>query len=822
MPSITKDIIIATLDIAKKIIDNQLSGKRITKEKEPDENKIYNEKIKPELLNFANKFGNSPNKILGQFLQDFVSKNKLNDDFDVDHFQFYGQKVNPYVWACITKKENKLSKMSNYPQLFVSINDRGVIFGFGYGTYVPKESIFVKIVNSDIDIQKQLNSILNNNHELGIYPEDPLFTKKQVEKQREKALGENTNDWSKNHVVIQFYTGNAIPDDIEERISKTLGELIPLLQRTTFAPENEKEKPALGALGQYDIYYEILSPQQKQWKKDWLKIWADGEKTIDELENALSSTTLNKEDAISLIDQLPSFLKSNLSNLITLGFYKKDNELDIFKEVLSLVPELKKIKNYDDAKKIIPMFLKIPEVGISVFSSLASIINKDLFMAIWGHGLDGEGCVINKHIMAKLGIHRFVGSDENVDEFIRFTKGFRNAAVKLSISNMFEVAYYLSKYPGDGNLTPTNDPIFKELSNLLKVKNQLIIYGPPGTGKSYIARKCFGSSNDEPNFISFHSSYSYEDFIEGLKPIHSKTHELEFEVQEGIFKKKCRDAYNGLMSFCQIEKRWEKAQNGEYCGIPALTTEEVQKIKGVVKQGDFPIFYLIIDEINRGDISRIFGELITLLEKDKRLFSENQITATLPYSKCSFGVPPNLYIVGTMNNSDRSIALIDVALRRRFGFYELMPDYNLLLKALVNESSKDIAGFIKTRPPHLFSGQKKYNGDELKSIAIIALFNLNKRITELYDRDHQIGHSYLLDLKNYDESDKIKERLREIWYYEIIPLLQEYFYDSRDKLEKALGKSFIKMDGNSYAIISMSDDAFIAAIGKIASEQSVD
>lgn len=159
---------------------------------------------------------------------------------------------------------------------------------------------------------------------------------------------------------------------------------------------------------------------------------------------------------------------------------------------------------------------------------------------------------------------------------------------------------------------------------------------------------------------------------------------------------------------------------------------------------------LVIDEINRGDVSKIFGELITLIEEDKRIGKEHQMTVTLPYSREPFGVPNNLYIIGTMNTADRSIALLDTALRRRFDFEEMMPKPELL-------RGKDIEGV------------------DLE----LLLTKINDRIKNEYDRDHQIGHSYLMEVEN-------KEQLERAYKNRILPLLNEYFYNDIDSVAKIL------------------------------------
>ncbi|MDF2800393.1 MAG: uncharacterized protein K0S61_296 [Anaerocolumna sp.] len=179
----------------------------------------------------------------------------------------------------------------------------------------------------------------------------------------------------------------------------------------------------------------------------------------------------------------------------------------------------------------------------------------------------------------------------------------------------------------------------------------------------------------------------------------------------------------------------------------------------------------IIDEINRGNISKIFGELITLIEPTKRIGASEQLRAILPYSGQNFGVPDNVYIIGTMNTADRSIAMIDTALRRRFDFVEMQPESVTLKDVLVD--GIDIAEMLDT---------------------------INKRITVLLDREHTIGHSYLLPLK----ADPTIENLARIFENKIIPLLQEYFYDDYEKIQLILGDNQ-KLDDSTRFIVKKTD-----------------
>ncbi|TKJ26352.1 MAG: hypothetical protein CEE42_04800 [Promethearchaeota archaeon Loki_b31] len=265
-----------------------------------------------------------------------------------------------------------------------------------------------------------------------------------------------------------------------------------------------------------------------------------------------------------------------------------------------------------------------------------------------------------------------------------------------------------------------------------------ILYGPPGTGKTYnsinLAVKIvdpdflgesredllrrYGELTDinQIGFITFHQSYSYEDFIEGLRYDEEK-------------------------------------------GIPIPTAGVFLLFIQNAKKNPEKKYVLIIDEINRGKMSKIFGELITCIEEDKRLGGENQVPITLPYSKEKISVPNNVYIIGTMNSTDRSIALLDIALRRRFQFVKLYPDHELLKKELINKELD--SGFVNN---------------------FIFIFKiLNERIEVLLDKDHTIGHSFFLKMKNPRD-------LYKIWYNQIIPLLEEYFYNDWEKLQLLLGK----------------------------------
>jgi hypothetical protein len=326
-----------------------------------------------------------------------------------------------------------------------------------------------------------------------------------------------------------------------------------------------------------------------------------------------------------------------------------------------------------------------------------------------------------------------------------------------------------------------------------------ILYGPPGTGKTYYTAYysvaiCDGTTieklkekpyeevserfNDLKKqgrlaFTTFHQSYGYEEFIEGIRPVMAGDEEkksIEYEIVPGVFKKFCDEA-------SLIDK-------------PCV---------------------FIIDEINRGNISKIFGELITLIEETKRKGETEGLSAFLPYSQEEFGVPNNVYILGTMNTADRSIALMDTALRRRFNFIEMMPDCRTIEDVVIRQNGKEV---------------------NIGNILDI----INRRIEFLFDREHTIGHAFFTSLKN-DNLNSI-ERIAAIFRNSIIPLLQEYFYDDYEKIRLVLGDNhkkdeqfqFVKKINitpkelfgesirlESTAVYSLNEDA----LGKIESYQGI-
>lgn len=379
----------------------------------------------------------------------------------------------------------------------------------------------------------------------------------------------------------------------------------------------------------------------------------------------------------------------------------------------------------------------------------------------------------------------------------------------------------------------------KENKDKFSMSLNQILYGPPGTGKTYnTINKAISIVNPDFDlnkgrelikaeydrlveeglitFTTFHQSMSYEDFIEGIKPI-TKNEDVIYEVIPGIFKKICKKANDFDFYIGQNIEGYEitnigselihlkKPNAGTIVPVPrylieelfelvvnnSITINDIKDKSAITKMQDttekyivngYPNIFarlvetkishqennknyvLIIDEINRGNVSQIFGELITLIEDDKRLGKDEALEVILPYSKEKFGVPSNLHIIGTMNTADRSVEALDTALRRRFSFEEMPPKPELIAT----------------------EGKLKNSNGEINGINLVELLKIiNKRIEKLIDKDHQIGHSYFISVATLED-------LKHAFQNKIIPLLQEYFFGDYGKIGLVLGKGFFE------------------------------
>ncbi|EMK6570699.1 AAA family ATPase, partial [Campylobacter jejuni] len=524
--------------------------------------------------------------------------------------------------------------------------------------------------------------------------------------------------------------------------------------------------------------------------------------------------------------------------------------------------------------------------------SLVKMI-ENIAIPLWNkYGMDSQNYIdkmknlfseyLNKKKLDKNTINKYIQVIENISkEFLKenlyscdlfsfdqnINKLNKNEEFKLKNSNGHNMyssalnyyrAFLIDYYEQDIFIT---ERVQSEESNMKIIPLNQILYGSPGTGKTYHtidkALEILGEnleSRDEKKakfdeyvkngqivFTTFHQSYGYEEFVEGIKPhidSEENSKEVEYEIKDGIFKELCKKALDNykvslltqeefvksedlenkieifLDELVDQQKFIEKIQSGgfkleEYNEKYRIITDDTnanlylnleifktllenkdkiingRSIKQILnnkhrrqidsyyfqlvklfkeREQDYKVdnnpsekpelkpYIIIIDEINRGNVSKIFGELITLIEASKRIGEKEELKVTLPYSGEKFGVPKNVYIIGTMNTADRSITSLDTALRRRFEFIEMMPD--------VSKLSMDCEGI---------------NLQEL-------LKAINTRIEYLLDREKTIGHAFFISVENL-------ESLKKVFKNRIIPLLQEYFYNDYALIDAVLNKN---------------------------------
>lgn len=600
--------------------------------------------------------------------------------------------------------------------------------------------------------------------------------------------------------------------------------------------------------------------------------------------------TIEKIDFGDAIKWKIAFHYQDVKNIKIVNIFSK-NVLDL----ISLNEFKEKLKIYQIHKKL------LENKNLSLVKMIENIA-----IPLWNkYGMDSQNYIdkmknlfseyLNKKKLDKNTINKYIQVIENISkEFLKenlyscdlfsfdqnINKLNKNEEFKLKNSNGHNMyssalnyykAFLIDYYEQDIFIT---ERVQSEESNMKIIPLNQILYGSPGTGKTYHTidkaleiiskeekiqipseddrinrKKIFDEyvKNGQIVFTTFHQSYGYEEFVEGIKPIidnDENSQEVKYDVKDGIFKELCdkslknyilsmqneneidldklifefanyinqdflnkgnefplenkvsikkillnsKDEYRSfllggsikspqrltidiikrdylnfknkkILSFKDIKPKYDS--QSDYHGNAIYyfmfynklkEFENIQNEKFKIKKEILKSYIIIIDEINRGNVSKIFGELITLIEASKRIGEKEELKVTLPYSGKEFGVPKNVYIIGTMNTADRSITSLDTALRRRFEFIEMMPD--------VSKLSIDCEGI---------------NLQEL-------LKAINTRIEYLLDREKTIGHAFFISVENLED-------LKKAFKNKIIPLLQEYFYNDYALIDAVLNKN---------------------------------
>lgn len=626
------------------------------------------------------------------------------------------------------------------------------------------------------------------------------------------------------------------------------------LGKITELPASLSELEESGKLRSEDI---VGNDEDRNTKKVGIKI---GEYRLSENEGMVERQ-LVKDDPIlgsSLIIKNPQSSVFKLSNVESSRMKTlwegandiNDNVIQEELEIQSIEPLNLSVEQY---KEVLQAKAATGETGLMTLSTLYHMPNskatsKELARVLGYERYSGANSAlgqVSKRIAQYFGIekedirNKYQGWWQLVANGERLSEGFtwqlkENLKKALEELNLTQLANQLAV-----NESPSTSSHQRSLNQ--------IFYGPPGTGKTFhtieaavraaephyawSTRTQLKVKYDELvsqkriQFVTFHQSYGYEEFVEGLRAV-TEDGQVSYEVQAGIFKRVCTSAANNMVksqriAYERFETCWDAflEEFDDEHGIKILTkkawfrvtevtdnTIHFEKASGTSKhtlaiktlkaifngtkviKGGLNVYYqplvkhlksyaakesgakespknfvLIIDEINRGNISKVFGELITLIEDSKRSFNgtTESIEVTLPYSGDPFSVPANLYLIGTMNTADRSLAMMDTALRRRFDFVEMMPNYSLLEGQVVNSIKLDML-----------------------------LRKMNARIEALYDREHTLGHAFLIPVvEGIQTGDEVKAfgLLKQIFLNKVVPLLEEYFFDDWNKIRLVLG-----------------------------------
>ncbi|TLE02025.1 McrB family protein [Helicobacter japonicus] len=549
-------------------------------------------------------------------------------------------------------------------------------------------------------------------------------------------------------------------------------------------------------------------------------------------------------------------------------------------------------------------------------------------------------CIFSNNVLQKIAKGENLGDNLSTAQIYEKLLGDKTYTLETMIR---EKSKLLWQQYGENSQEIMENPMSNNLNTQTQntIPLNQILYGPPGTGKTYntidkaleiLAEfkqiDSIPQTRQEQNaifkqfkkqgqiaFITFHQSFSYEEFVEGIKPVvDDSSQNMTYKVKNGIFKKICEEAFknyedskkelkqlqnehyteslisafiaklengdialecngwkfqktfrNWTYKIWGSDNRWlllkkEGRQKDLTISIAAILkyydeykkklnikvpspynethcdnefyTATFKKLKEFEdteykKQDSKPMekvplkpYILIIDEINRGNISKILGELITLIEPSKRIGNDEELRVTLPYSQETFGVPSNLYIIGTMNTADRSIALLDTALRRRFEFSEMMPDCEVLKSIWLvkdTEGKRDKENYLQDTNLHI----GEYGVREETEILFQILKALNHRIEFLLDREHTIGHAFFFEKAKFFKNNEnvwyelSLNDLKTIFAKKIIPLLQEYFYEDYAKIDAVLNENEMIESKNMQDLgINLSDE-FVESEKKI-------
>ena len=535
--------------------------------------------------------------------------------------------------------------------------------------------------------------------------------------------------------------------------------------------------------------YKYLIEHQKHELKGWHDTYREFYKKVRKIrkriESGKSLSKLSKGDKAFLKQLLykrnngiASGGQSVLSDVNFNKFIKSKNFIFALENFI-LTPDIENFNNFHDAwsaENLSNNPLLVNRVAAACTLEVSTTVDSEKFNEVFEW-------LVREEIIEY--------SEENAQDWFSknlFLLKFITDQFKDELKNRETDKFYLSQFVWK---------LYENLSNPFSLKKQIVKYGAPGTGKTYQARQQasllfeFWKEEFDPNssltdddqieLVQFHPSFSYEDFMEGLRPVLDDNGAAQLTLQNGVFKEFCRNAGKWETDIYGLGLNWESVKINDLDPYKKKLSDAhwqyIFNISDLSKRVSdvVPPFFFIIDEINRAELSRVFGELMYCLEyrgvngcvKTQYANLNNKHTGMLQTDRgYLFFIPTNIYLIGTMNTIDRSVESFDFALRRRFLWEEVTPDTELLRY-------------------HLKKSWVSLSNN-------LELLNTQIAREPLLGYDYQIGHAYLMNLK-YASSLTVEEVREQVWYDSIRPLLQEYLRGTGkeseliDSFEKAFG-----------------------------------
>ena len=694
--TLSRDMVLDSIGISELIVRENLA--QPGRPTEADTTR-YNSLITPAVAAYKAKHGKTARMILQQLLERYAASRGIAQDFEAQGMHHWGRRISEHAWAAITRKDeegiHRNNKVSNYPQLYVLIDSHGIRFGLCYGFYVRDDSAMVTIVKSDQKIQDDIVRVLSDDRELKLHHQ--RYGEDVTSQSVEAAVGSRGGvaaGWSCSTQLAKVYERGAIPLDIETQITETFDKLLEVFKRVS--------EPVVAE----------TSPEERTDATPAGPFWFVGAHWGDEG------------------DQTRRFIHN--------GIWENNYRDRYIDDVKAITPGSHiTIKATYTRKRRLPFDNRGHRVATMAIKAIG-VVTRNLgdgrrLQVKWTECVPAREWYFytNQHTVWR--VNRDDPYKEALIDFVFGNKPqdyswFRNAPFwKGRFGDLVGITdaeppetqppYSVNDIVSDGCFIERTE--LQSILRRLQEKKNLILQGPPGTGKTWLAKRlafALIGRRDESKVktVQFHPNLAYEDFVRGLRP----------------------------------------GEDGKFENVDGPFLEMVDRALGDASSDHV----IVIEEINRGNPAQILGEMLTLLETDRRTPAE---ALELTRRKCEnerVFIPPNLYVIGTMNIADRSLALVDFALRRRFAFVDLEPRLGRAWRDWVAENCGIQAGILIDIERRLSA----------LNAAITADRNLGKKFC--------IGHSFVTPPKGVSIADGYAW-FKEVVKTEIGPLLEEYWFD---------------------------------------------